>query len=231
MHLAVRLAEAAYVALFAAILPLLAFASRGRFDDGRIPAGRRLFVQVLAQLVVLGLIATVAAAVTGLPILAAPRLSAPVLASCAAFLAIAAGTIPLRWRRASPKDRERLGRLLPRGREDAATWTLVCLAAGYSEELAYRGVLTGILAGWTGSLLAASIFSAIAFGLAHAVQGMRSVAVVVVFGLAFQALCVLSGSLLPAMIVHALYDLVAGAAYARLAARERDERAAEASTD
>jgi membrane protease YdiL (CAAX protease family) len=215
--LAVLAIEAACVALLGVAIPLLAMASRRRFDEGRVPRGSRLFVQVIAQLLVIGAFATGVAAATGRLELATPRNLLATTLSGGTFLAVAALTMPWRWRLATPADRARLAQLLPQDRSDAVAWTLACLAAGWAEELAYRGVLTSILAGWTGSLAAGALLSAIAFALAHAVQGPRSALVVFAFALGFQGLCLLSGSLLPAMIVHAAYDLIAGAVYGRLA--------------
>lgn len=229
--LLVLAAEISFVALLGVALPVLALASRRRFDEGRVPRGRALFIQVFVQLVVIGLIATAVAAITSMPAFVPPRLDVATIGGALAFLLIAAGSLPLRWRRASAEDRRRLGRLLPREREDAVPWILLCLAAGWAEELAYRGVLTGILERWSGSLVVASVISAIAFAAAHAVQGRKAALVVFGFALAFQALCEISGSLVPAMIVHAAYDLVAGALSARLAAREPREATEDASTN
>ena len=62
----------------------------------------------------------------------------------------------------------------------------------------------------------ASLLSAGLFGAAHALQGFKSAAVIVVFAMAFQLLVWTSGSLLLAMIVHAVYDITAGFTYGRL---------------
>lgn len=220
VSLVALIAELLFVALLGLTLPALAVASKRRFDEGRVPRGRALFLQILVQLVVVGVLATAVALVGGREMYAAPEWNAATIGGSLLFLILTAGSVPLRWRRTSREDRRRLARLLPRKSEDALPWTLLCLAAGWAEELAYRGVLTGILAGWTGSFVAGSLLSALAFGAAHAVQGWRSAVVVGAFALGFQALCVASGSLIPAMIVHAAYDLIAGAAYARLAARD-----------
>lgn len=218
--------EAAFVALLGVVLPVLALASRRRFDEGRVPSGSRLFVQVIAQLLVIGALALVVGAAAGRLGGSAPRNLAATGAAGLSFLVVSAATMPLRWRKAPAEDRARLERILPKQRSDAPAWTVACLAAGWAEELAYRGVLTSILADWTGSFTAGALLSAGAFALAHAVQGPRSCAVVFFMALGFQALCVLSGSLIPAMIVHAAYDLIAGGVYARLAQRDAASRAA-----
>ena len=57
------------------------------------------------------------------------------------------------------------------------------------------------------------------FAVAHAVQGGRTVVIIVAFAAAFHALVALSGSLYVAMGAHALYDVLAGLNYGRLGER------------
>ncbi len=211
--------EIAFAALLCLGLPFLALGTRRAFVDGKLPKGRHLHVMVLAQLLVLGLVATALALASGLPAPGAPRPLAAA-ATCAAFLAVALAAIPWRWNRATATERASIAGLLPQPGEGFKTFALVCLAAGWAEELAYRGVLFHLLAGWTGSAPMAAIVSAAAFGLAHAVQGLKAMIVVFLVGLAFQAMALLAGSLVPVMIVHAAYDMAAGVLYARLIARD-----------
>ena len=59
--------------------------------------------------------------------------------------------------------------------------------------------------------------SIISFALAHAIQGMRSVLAIAAIATSFHALFVLSGSLYVGMLVHFVYDVIAGFTYAQLA--------------
>jgi membrane protease YdiL (CAAX protease family) len=60
------------------------------------------------------------------------------------------------------------------------------------------------------------VLSAVSFGVAHYIQGWKSAAVITVFALGFQGVVWISGSLYVAMLVHVVYDITAGLAYAKL---------------
>jgi membrane protease YdiL (CAAX protease family) len=61
----------------------------------------------------------------------------------------------------------------------------------------------------------AALVSALSFGAAPMMQGWRSSAFIVLFGLNFQAVVWLSGSLYVAVAVHVAYDITVGLAYTR----------------
>ena len=82
--------------------------------------------------------------------------------------------------------------------------------------MTYRGVMFAIVAGLTGSPLAAAAVASVVFGVSHVVQGWRSVVIIMGIALALHGLVALSGSLLPAIVIHAVYDAVAGLAYGRM---------------
>jgi membrane protease YdiL (CAAX protease family) len=86
---------------------------------------------------------------------------------------------------------------------------LVSLTAGFCEELLYRGFLTWLVASYVG-LPAAIGIVAVAFGLAHASLGRQGMINSALVGLALSVVVVITGWLVPAMIVHALLDLGAG---------------------
>ncbi|WP_254506757.1 CPBP family intramembrane glutamic endopeptidase [Anatilimnocola floriformis] len=105
--------------------------------------------------------------------------------------------------------RELLQKLL-RG---AALWQLliVALAAGIGEEVLFRGLIQAGLAALlpnsfalVGSLLIASVL----FGLCHYLSNTYF-ALATLAGAYFGLLMLVSGSLLPAIIAHALYDFIA----------------------
>ncbi len=87
-------------------------------------------------------------------------------------------------------------------------WIGITLYAGAVEEFAYRGVLTLILASLIGYWPAA-VGSAVLFGLGHLSGGWRAVGSSVAFALTMQTIVYLSGGLLLAVLVHAVYDLLA----------------------
>jgi membrane protease YdiL (CAAX protease family) len=104
---------------------------------------------------------------------------------------------------------------MPRDSTERALWLTSSIAAGISEELVYRGVLTELLARTTttGSLVAAALVSAGVFAVSHYMQGWKSMAIIYAMALLFQALAWYSGSLYVPMAVHALYDIAAGLHY------------------
>jgi uncharacterized protein len=88
----------------------------------------------------------------------------------------------------------------------AVSWT-----AGVCEELLYRGFLTWVVAAYMGTAAALLIVS-LAFGLGHAYQGRSGVVKTGVVGLLLGCIVLLSGWLIPAIIIHALIDLSSGVA-------------------
>lgn len=119
--------------------------------------------------------------------------------------------------------------LMPRTSRDLPWFLGLSVTAGICEEWLYRGVLTALLAGWIGLPLAVAA-SCVAFGLGHAYQGPAGVLRTAAIGLVFSGIVLGSGSLLPAMVVHATVDVGSGVA-AFLALRGRDEGGAEGSGD
>ncbi len=100
--------------------------------------------------------------------------------------------------------------LAPRTRREWILWSATGLVASIAEEAAYRGVAFSILWYSLGNPWAAALLCAVAFALAHAVQGWKSGVVIFVMALAMHALVVFTGTLVLAMVVHAAYDFVAG---------------------
>jgi membrane protease YdiL (CAAX protease family) len=100
-------------------------------------------------------------------------------------------------------------RLLPRTRAELRLFYAVSLTAGICEELLYRGYLWWYLGQWLPALPALLVASAI-FGLGHAYQGWRGVVTTAVMGVGLGLVYRFSGSLWPAMLIHAVGDAHAG---------------------
>ena len=85
----------------------------------------------------------------------------------------------------------------------------LALTAGFCEELLYRGYLVWCVAPWLGQLggMAAIV---LAFGVSHAYQGRKGAMRATLAGLVMAVIVLTSGSLIPAMIVHALIDIGGG---------------------
>ncbi len=101
--------------------------------------------------------------------------------------------------------------LVPRTAGEYRGMILVAFTAGICEELLFRGfVMWYFLAFWPGArsgLILAIVASSILFGFGHIYLGVRNVRGTTIGGLFFAALALLAGSLLPAMMVHAVLDL------------------------
>lgn len=123
--------------------------------------------------------------------------------------------------RRSPKARAAVRRALgkvepivPHTARELGPFLALSVTAGICEEWLYRGVLTALLAGWFGAgwyaLPAAVLLANVAFGFAHAYQGRTGIVRTGVVGLVMSGIVLATGSLMPAMIVHALVDAGSG---------------------
>jgi membrane protease YdiL (CAAX protease family) len=130
-------------------------------------------------------------------------------------LSILAGTLilaELLLMARSPEERRKLWvrQIIPRDDAERIVWVISSCIAGATEEIIFRGVLFALIASVTRSIVLASIASAVVFALAHYRQGWRSMFFILGIALLFQWLVIYSGSLIPAMIIHAVYNIVRG---------------------
>ena len=218
-----------FVLLVGVLLPVLAWRSRKRFEPGAAgpPITRRQYYgsAFFLQLATLFLALLVARDVD-MELLGPFRVEPLVwLATAVVFGAILA-TLPARWRSRSPDSRRRHAVIAPRTPAQAAVNAALCVLAGVGEEITWRRVLHGCLWWATESWWIATIFCSLSFGVAHAIQGRRSM--LIITGVAFwMHLTVLwTGSLHLAIAVHAVYDLIATFTMAKWVRREEFEAAA-----
>jgi membrane protease YdiL (CAAX protease family) len=97
--------------------------------------------------------------------------------------------------------------LLPRGVLESLAWIPLALAAGFCEELAFRGYLQKQFQAITGSTGLAVLIQAIVFGIGHLYEGVGQVGRITLFGALFGLLAVWRKSLRPGMIAHAWSDI------------------------
>ena len=99
--------------------------------------------------------------------------------------------------------------LLPHTREEFRWFAALSITAGICEELLYRGYVI-----WTFTpsfgLVGAALASVVLFGAGHAYQGPSHGIRATLAGAVMTAIVVLTGSLIPAMVLHALMDLGGG---------------------
>jgi membrane protease YdiL (CAAX protease family) len=99
--------------------------------------------------------------------------------------------------------------LLPRSPREKAAFAGLSFAAGFGEELAYRGYAIGALAPLIGTPVAAMVTSAV-FGVLHAYQGPLGIVRAGVLGGLLAWGFLISGSLWPAIVAHVSLDVLAG---------------------
>jgi membrane protease YdiL (CAAX protease family) len=164
----------------------------------------------VALIVVIGVLAGCTAASIGLTAPDDAWFSAQLIAEIAVLLVVT--TLFMRHPKfLDPLRRQARGflALLPRTREERLTFAALAVTAGICEEIVFRGfgfayvrfLWPGVTDGWL--ILATSVV----FGLAHLYQGPRGVVLTGLAGAAFASMTVTTGSLLPAIVVHAMVDL------------------------
>jgi uncharacterized protein len=103
-----------------------------------------------------------------------------------------------------------LSELLPRTGPEKAAFVGLSAAAGTGEELAYRGyALVGIQLLGVGPW-GAAVASSAAFGFLHAYQGPVGIVRTGILGMILAVPVLVTGSIVPSMLAHALLDVVLG---------------------
>ena len=97
--------------------------------------------------------------------------------------------------------------MMPRTRAEQWWCVALSVAAGVCEEIMFRGFAISFFAYFTG-FPPAILLSAFAFGLGHAYQDRKAIVPTGLFGLAMNAVVLVSGSLLPAIAMHVFQDLM-----------------------
>ncbi len=100
--------------------------------------------------------------------------------------------------------------LLPKSLTEIVIWIAVSMTAGICEELAFRGFLQRQFHALTGNLAVAVVAQGVVFGLFHAYQGWRNVAVISVLGVLYGALAAWRGNLRVNIVTHAWGDVWEG---------------------
>jgi membrane protease YdiL (CAAX protease family) len=121
-----------------------------------------------------------------------------------------------------------LDALAPRSRFEHKLFAQLSIAAGVCEELICRGFLLALMTSLCGLYLGA-LLSAALFGLAHAYQGGAGMLRTGAFGLVATIVVLVTGSLIPMIIIHAAVDLSAGDLAFRLIGEGRPAPATSAS--
>jgi membrane protease YdiL (CAAX protease family) len=102
-----------------------------------------------------------------------------------------------------------LGPLIPTRPVEWSWFRPLAVTAGICEELMFRGYLIWVLTPALG-LWGAALVSVVIFGLGHSYQGLKFAPRAFGAGVAMQALALLTGSVLPGIVLHAMIDLGSG---------------------
>lgn len=100
-----------------------------------------------------------------------------------------------------------IGALLPRNRRELGWGAALSVNAGVVEELLFRLGIPALLFGITGNAWIAIAVSLAMFGLLHVYQGVAGIVGSTVIGSVLMLLYLATGSIIVAIIVHALIDL------------------------
>lgn len=109
-----------------------------------------------------------------------------------------------------PNTAKTVNSLLPQTPLEILVWIGVSITAGICEELAFRGFLQRQFHALTGNVAVAILAQGLVFGLFHAYQGWRNVAVISILGVLFGALAAWRRNLRANIVVHAWSDIWGG---------------------
>ena len=170
---------------------------------------------VCVQLACFGLLSGCAAWRLHIPLWSLPRSPLLAWAGAGALVALFYYSLEQYRRRRIARGNARAFTMAP-GEGQLGGWALVSLFAGVAEELMYRGVASAILLYAGLPAWAVVLAVSAAFGLGHGDRGWFHVAATFGIGALLHVLVLASGSLLPAMAAHAVYDFFAGWSYGRM---------------
>jgi membrane protease YdiL (CAAX protease family) len=97
--------------------------------------------------------------------------------------------------------------LLPRNRAELKYGAALAVNAGVVEELLFRLALPALIFGVTGNAVTAVVGSVLVFGLLHVYQGVAGIVGALLIGAMLMAVYLATGSIVAAIVVHALFDL------------------------
>lgn len=100
--------------------------------------------------------------------------------------------------------------LLPQTKGERAKFLLLCLLIGLVEEFLFRGFALFTLAGFIGSQLLAAAIVTISFALQHGIQDTIGIVRAFVLGILLIVPVIITGSLLPSIVAHAVVDCFSG---------------------
>jgi membrane protease YdiL (CAAX protease family) len=225
-HVAAAVLASAVVVVIVMVAPAAGWRRYGRLlrdlrtdDRARLPFYRDAVIRqwVLAAVVVgIGVLAGRTPQTVGLPDYGPGTANGPLIAGVLAAAALCAVPAVILSHRFGPPLDESVARqlapfvgIVPTTRAERRAFFLVALTAGVCEELVFRGFGIAYLrwlwpaAPWGALILA----TAVPFGLAHRYQGRNGMCATGLIGAALCWVTLATGTLIPAMVIHAAFDL------------------------
>jgi membrane protease YdiL (CAAX protease family) len=104
--------------------------------------------------------------------------------------------------------------LAPANGIEIASWAVLCILVGFSEELIFRGYMQSQGIAFLRNVPISIILTALVFGLAHGYQGVRGVCLISIYGALFGIITLIRKNLLPGIVAHSWHDFATGLALA-----------------
>jgi membrane protease YdiL (CAAX protease family) len=204
-----------WTAVIVLAAPIAGFLARRPLAAPRKPRGL-IYAGSAANLLVIGAITSVIDIYSGSKTIRAlnwtmslPRFVAWSLGLTVASILITVAVFALR-RKLNRSPSAIVMSLLPQTRGERAMFLLLCLLVGLVEEFLFRGFAFFTLAGFIGSELLAAAIVTISFGLQHGIQDTIGIVRALVLGILLIVPVIITGSLLPSIIAHAVVDGFSG---------------------
>jgi membrane protease YdiL (CAAX protease family) len=89
-------------------------------------------------------------------------------------------------------------------------FVLLCVLIGFVEELLFRGFAFFTITGFISSWVLSAVIVTISFGLQHGIQDTIGIIRAAVLGIVLIVPVIMTGSLLPSIIGHAIVDAFSG---------------------
>jgi len=203
------------------LLPILSLRTHRSGQLSELPRPAIYLSAALSQWSVVGLLAVVlwvtGDGTDGLGLAAPTRGPSTALWLLIILAAAAAltGLLRLIRRRTGSTESADVRHLLPRTRRERLLFCLVVIpTAGIAEEILFRGLAISRLAHLlNGAVWPAALLAALAFALGHLYQDGVGVARAGLLGLVLSLPYVVSGSILPSILAHMIYDLLGGVVF------------------
>ena len=203
-----------FTTLLAVPLPVLAFTQARALEKlGLTPLPRvGIYLSTIVSLWLLGSLAVLAAAASGFTSALTGLLTLPPMPFAIWTLVPigAAGVLYLASQALHVRESRLLIELLPTTPVERGIFTLLSISAGICEEFVFRGFLVPALTVIIGGSVVAALIAALLFGVLHAYQGWPGVLRAALLGVVLAIPFLVSGSIFPSMLAHAIIDLVGG---------------------